>query len=139
MSIEGNKKLVRRFYEEVINDGRVDIVGELVSDDYTEVMDGRRYEVGRKGAEEHAVGVRATYPDFRLSIDRQIAEGEWVASCITASGTHLGQWLGITPTGKKLIFSGVNVDRVVGGRIVEHGGAANMLGPLLEAGAIQPV
>lgn len=40
-------------------------------------------------------------------------------------------------TGKPLVFTGVNVDRVVGGRIVEHGGAANMLGPLLEIGAIK--
>ena len=41
------------------------------------------------------------------------------------------------PTGKPVTFTGVNVDHVVGGRIVEHGGAANMLGPLLEIGAIR--
>ena len=39
------------------------------------------------------------------------------------------------PTGKPVAFTGVNVDRVVEGRIVEHGGAANLLGPLLEIGA----
>ena len=43
------------------------------------------------------------------------------------------------PTGKTVEFTGVNVDRVVDGRIVEHGGAANLLGPLLEIGAIQVV
>lgn len=68
-----------------------------------------------------------------------IGEGEWVASCITASGTHSGEWIGIAPTGKKVTFTGVNVDRVVGGKLVEHGGAANMLGPLLEIGAIRVV
>jgi predicted ester cyclase len=62
-----------------------------------------------------------------------------VVTCITARGTHKGSWLGIKPTGKPVVFTGVNIDRVVDGRIVEHGGAANMLGPLLEIGAIKVV
>ncbi|MBM4059948.1 MAG: ester cyclase [Planctomycetes bacterium] len=40
------------------------------------------------------------------------------------------------PTGKAMAFTGVNVDKVVAGKIVEHGGAANLLGPLLAAGAL---
>jgi len=114
-------------------------MSEVVGQDYTEVMDGRRYEVGLEGARAHALGVRQTYPDLHLTIDRQIAEGDWVVSCITASGTHLGEWIGIAPTGKRVTFTGVNVDRVAGGKLVEHGGAANMLGPLLEIGAIRVV
>jgi len=139
VSSEANKNIVRRFYDEVINQGRVELLPELVAESYTEVMDGRRYEVGLEGAKAHALGVRETYPDLHLTIDRQIAEGEWVVSCITASGTHLGEWIGIAPTGKPVTFSGVNVDRVVGGKLVEHGGAANLLGPLLEIGAIRVV
>jgi predicted ester cyclase len=139
MPLETNKEVVRRFYEEVINRRRVELIPELVSAEYTEVMDGRRYEVGLEGAKAHVLGVRETYPDLHLTIDRQIGEGEWVVTCITASGTHSGEWIGISPTGKKVTFTGVNVDRVVGGRLVEHGGAANMLGPLLEIGAIRVV
>jgi predicted ester cyclase len=139
MSPEANKEVVRRFYEEVINELKLDLIPELVSAGYTEVMDGHRYEVGIEGAKAHALGVRETYPDLHLSIDRQIAEAEWVVTCITASGTHSGEWLGIAPTGKKVRFTGVNVDRVLAGKLVEHGGAANMLGPLLEIGAIRVV
>jgi len=138
-SPEENKSVVRRFYEEVVNTGNVDLAERLVASDYVEVSDGKRYAVGIEGAKAHVIGVRQTYPDLRIDIERQIAEGEWVATCITARSTHLGEWLGMEPTGKKLVFTGVNVDRVVDGRIVEHGGAANMLGPLLEAGAIQVV
>jgi len=83
--------------------------------------------------------VRQTYPDLMLTINQQIAEGEWVATSIVARGTHQGVWLGIKPTSKVLTYSGVNVDRIVDGRIVEHGGAANLLSPLLEAGAIRIV
>lgn len=102
-------------------------------------MDGKRYCVGIQGAADHITGVRKTYPDLHLTIDRQIAEGEWVATCITARGTHMGEWMGIAPTGKQVVFTGVNIDRVVNGRIVEHGGAANVLGPLLDIGTVRVV
>jgi predicted ester cyclase len=134
-----NKMIVRRFYEEIVNTGDVSRISEVVSDDYTEVMDGKRYPVGLAGATSHVLGVRNTYPDLHLTVDRQIAEGEWVATCIIARGTHKGEWIGIAPTGREVTFTGVNVDRVVDGKIVEHGGAANMLGPLLEIGAIRVV
>jgi predicted ester cyclase len=137
MSLEENKLLVRRYYEEVVNTGNVDAVEMFVAPTYSEVHDGQRYAVGVAGAKAHIHGVRQTYPDLHIEIERQIAEGEWVVTCITARGTHKGSWLGIKPTGKPVAFTGVNVDRVVEGRIVEHGGAANMLGPLLEIGAIK--
>jgi predicted ester cyclase len=52
---------------------------------------------------------------------------------------HTGEWLGIAPTGRPVVITGVNVDRIVNGRIVEHGGAANMLDALLEIDAVRPV
>ncbi len=139
MSLESNKTLVRRFYEEVVNAGNLDLIENFLSPEYAEIHDGKRHVIGIEGAKVHTIGVRQTYPDLHISIDQQIAEGEWVVTCFTATGTHKGSWLGIKPTGKPVAFTGVNVDRVVNGRIVEHGGAANMLGPLLEIGAIKVV
>jgi predicted ester cyclase len=93
----------------------------------------------RTGAKAHIVGVRQTFPDLHITIEQQIAEGEWVVPRITAIGTHKGSWIGMKPTNRPVVITGVNVDRVVDGRIVEHGGAANMLGPLLEIGAIKVI
>lgn len=138
MSTEQNKNLVRRYYEEVVNTGNVGDIERFISPDYVEVHDNQRYPIGVEGAKEHVVGVRRTYRDLRLTIEQQIAEGEWVVSRVTMRGTHRGEWLGIPPTGKRIEVSAVNIDRVVGDRIVEHGGAANLLGPLLEAGAVRP-
>ncbi|MBW7956309.1 MAG: ester cyclase [Deltaproteobacteria bacterium] len=139
MSFEENKLLVRRFYEEVVNTGDVESIERFISPEYVEVQDGKRHAVGIEGAKAHILGVRQTYPDLHVTIERQIAEGEWVASLIIARGTHKGSWLGMKPTGKPVAFTGVNVDRVVNGRIVEHGGAANLLFPLLEIGAVRVV
>lgn len=139
MGTTENKRLVRRLIEEVVNTGRLDNLSDFVSPDCVET-DGRvRVVSGIEGIAKHIKGVRTTYPDLYLTIDRQIAEDEWVVTQITARGTHRGEWLGISPTGRQLVFTGVNVDRVVNGKIVEHGGAANMLEPLLEVGAIRVV
>ncbi len=139
MPLEQNTLLVRRFYEEIINIGEVDRIESIVAPEYTEVYEGKRYALGIEGAKAHVLGGRQTYRDLHLTVEQQIAEGEWVATCYTARGIHEGSWLGIKPTGKRVVFTGVNVDRVVDGRIVEHGGAANMLGPLLDIGAIRVV
>jgi predicted ester cyclase len=137
MSIAKNKQLIRRFIEEVINTGNVENTEHFISPDYVEVHEGVRHAIGIDGAKAHIQGVRKTYPDLHLTIERQIAEGEWVATCITARGSHKGTWLGMKPTGKWVVYTGVNINRIVRGKIVEHGGAANLLGPLLDIGAIK--
>jgi steroid delta-isomerase-like uncharacterized protein len=137
MSDTAIKSIVRRYYEEVVNTGDIEDILRFVSPDYTEDHDGVKHRVGIEGAKEHIRGVRRTYPDLHLTVEQQIAEGEWVATRVTMRGTHRGEWLGIPPTGKTIEVTAVNLDRVVGGRIVEHGGAANLLQPLLEIGAVR--
>lgn len=139
MSTDENKRLVRRYIETVVNTGNVDEIAEFISPDYIEVYNNTEHFLGVDGAKNHILGARRTYADLRVTVEQQIAEAEWVVSRITARGTHVGEWLGMKPTGKVVEFTGVNIDRVVGGRIVEHGGAANLLEPLLEIGAIQVV
>lgn len=139
MSPNENKALVRRFYEEVVSTGNLEAIEDFIAPECVEVVDGTSHAIGLEGMKAHVIGVRQTYPDLVIRVERQIAEGEWVATCIVAQGTHEGRWLDIEPTHRSVSFTGVNVDRVEGGRIVEHGGAANMLGPLLEIGAIRVV
>ncbi len=138
MSTDENKLLVRRYYEEIVNTGSVDEIAAFISPDYRELNDKSGRVHGVEGAKEHVLGVRRTYPDLHVTIEQQIAEGEWVVTLVTARGTHRGPWLGMQPTGKAVEITGVNVDQVVGGRIQTHGGAANLLEPLLEIGAVRP-
>ncbi len=139
MSTAENKRIVRRYIEEVVNTGKVETIDEFISPNYFESNDPSGQSRGIEGAKRHILGVRQTYPDLRLSVEQQIAEGDWVVTRVTARGTHLGSWLGMKPTGKTVEITGVNVDRIVDGRIAEHGGAANLLEPFLAIGAIQVV
>ncbi len=139
MTAEDNKRLVRRFIHEVVNTGNVDNIAEFVSADCVETDGKTRVVSGIVGMANHIHGVRQTYPDLLVTIERQIAEDDWVVTQVTARGTHQGVWLGIKPTDRPVVITGVNVDKVVDGRIVEHGGAANTLESLLEIGAVRVV
>ena len=68
------KNIVRRYYEEVVNTGNIDKIEEFISEENTEIFDGKRYSVGIDGAKAHIIGIRQTYPDLHLTIERQIAE-----------------------------------------------------------------
>ena len=136
MTTESNKLVVRRYIEEIANTGNVDRIAEFISPDYVEIYRGTRHPIGIDGAKRHVLGVRQTYSDLHIFVDQQIAEGDWVVTQVTAKGTHVGVWLGIRPTGKTVEITAINLDRVAGGRIVEHTGAANLLEPLLEIGAV---
>ena len=131
-----NKAIIRRFIHEVQNTGDVSRIHEFISEDYAEIHEGKRYAIGIQGAVDHVLGVRRIYPDLKLTIERQIAEGEWVVTVYSVTGTFTEEWFGMKPTEQPITYTGVNIDRVRQGKIIEHGGAANLLNPLLEAGVI---
>lgn len=68
----------------------------------------------------------------RVDGSARISEGEWVVTIYSVTGTFENEWFGMKPTGKSITYTGVNVDRIKDGKIVEHGGAANLLEPLLK-------
>ena len=80
---------------------------------------------------DHLTAVGGTYPDCSIRILRQYADGETVISEFIMEGTLTGAWLGIKPAHKRLSFTGVDIDKVADGKIVEHGGAATSLWALL--------
>ena len=83
------------------------------------------------------LGIRRVYPDLKLAIENQISEGEWVVTIYSVTGTFMDEWFDMKPTGKQITYTGVNVDRIREGKIIEHGGAAKLLDPLLKAGVIE--
>lgn len=79
---------------------------------------------------------RGAFPDLTDTIDLQLAEGDLVATRFTSTGTHRGAYRGVAPTGRKLSWSGVIIDRVRDGRIVESWGSWDLLGMLQQIGAV---
>lgn len=142
MGVEANRSLVRRFYEQVWNEGNVEVAAEVFAEDYVR-HDLRPTEAlpGPEGQAKIAADFRAAFPDLRMVVDLVLAEGDLVAARWTTEGTNTGAWAGRPPTGKRATFSGVNIFRLRDGKVVElwnHRddlGLAQQLGAEIFAGA----
>lgn len=88
---------------------------------------------------DHLTAVRGTCPAYSVGILRQYADGETAISEFILEGTLAGERLGIQPAHKRLSFTGVDIDKVVDGKIVEHGGTVNTFETLYESHLIGPV
>ena len=114
-----NTEMVRRFYEEVGNQGRLEVVDEITRPDHIEHNPFPGQNQGREGLKQRISMVRAAFnPQF--TIEHLIAEGDKVAVMWINRGTHVGAWFGFQPTGKTVITHGVDVHLLRDGRLAEH-------------------
>ena len=88
---------------------------------------------------QHVMALRQTYPDYTMRILRQYSDGDYVISEFVMQGTHKGDFMGIKPSNKVLEIVGVDIDKVIAGKIVEHGGAANTFECFWQNKLIKPV
>jgi steroid delta-isomerase-like uncharacterized protein len=133
---EANKGLVRRICEEVINKGNFGILDEAVSNDYVyrEATVGEKR--GKTGFRELVTMYRTAFPDLKMTIEEQVAEGDKVVTRWTAIGTNRGELMGRAPTGKQVRVQGMVVTRFVNGKIAEETEIYDALGMLRQLGAL---
>ena len=129
-----NKLLARRLLEEVVNTGAVDRLSDFLAPEYVAPLLGI---AGIDQARVHLLTFRRCYPDMVATVEGQVAEGDIVATWYVMRGTHLGAFMGVPATGKKITLRAVNVQRIQNGRIVEHWGGSNSLEVLLELGLVR--
>jgi len=132
---ERNKAVVRRYAEEIWNRGNLTALDEFVADDYVMRDPGLPDIVGPEGLREHIAVIRAAFPDHRLEITGIIAEGDEVAWRWQMHGTHVGEFLGVLPTGRRVTMTGIALYRLTDGKVVERHGEADLLGLLEQLGA----
>ena len=113
MSLEENKALVRRFIEEVINQGNLAALDDLLATNY-------RYHApdlevsGAEGMEQVFTMLRTAFQSGKETLDDLIAEEDKVVFCVTGHGTHRGAFYGIPPTGKLVAMQGIDIIRIEG-------------------------
>lgn len=133
---EENKAIAARGFE-VYSTGDYDIIDEVTSPDYVghdpALPEPMR---GPEALKAQAAGYRAAFSDLRLTVDQQIAEGEYVVTRWTGRGTHDGELLGVPPTGKSVEATGISIARIVDGKVVEDYTEWNALGLMQQVGAI---
>ncbi len=139
MSIEENKALMRRAYEEIHSKGNLAVVDELIAADLIEhspFVPGQ--SPGRQGALEVFTMIRAAFPDLRVTVEDMVGEGDKVVARVTMRGTHKGEFMGIAPTGKQITVGVIEILRISGGKMVEHWNVVDSLGMMQQLGAVPP-
>ncbi len=94
---EENKTLIRRYYEELFNNGNLSVADELIAPDFVSHARAERGVGGPEGVKQFVTRLRTGFPDFNVTIEDQLAEGDKVMTRFRVSGTHNGQWMGPTP------------------------------------------
>ena len=123
MSLERNKALVRRLVLEAVRDRNVDVLDEIAAGPFAEIA--RRWVAPFRGA----------FPDFEMEIVALIAEDDKVVGHFRCSGTHLGEWLGESPTGRRFEkVDEVYIFEVRDGRLVSALGVEDNLSRLRQLG-----
>ncbi len=136
MSAEDNKALVRRAYD-AINQNDLDALDEMVDSDVTDHDPAPGQGPGLEGVKQYFSALHSAFPDVHMDVEDMIAEGDKVVARVSMSGTHQGEFMGIDPTGNRVTITGIDILRIVDGKVVGHWGNFDDLGMLQQLGVME--
>jgi len=133
---EQNKAIARRVFEEVWDRGNLAIADELVAADLVDHSAPPGMPAGREGFKQLVMMYRTAFPDVVMMVEDQVAEGDRVVTRWSGHGTHRGELMGIPPTGRQARVTGIGIDRIAGGKIVESWSNFDQFGMLQQLGVV---
>jgi steroid delta-isomerase-like uncharacterized protein len=123
------ERLLRRWTKDAITDRRLETFDDLLAED---VVDRTTTPPSRGVAafKARAGAVYAAFSEIDVSVDDLIVDGDALAWRWTLTGTHVGPFAGVAPTGRRVTLRGVNFQRVAGERVIEHWTLADVHGAI---------
>ena len=135
-STEVNKASMRRFYEEVFNKKNRAAIDEFIDPNQVDHAAPPWTPGGLEGARHTVTMYLTAFPDLSFTVEDLIAEGDKVVARLTTRGTQQGVFMGIPPTGKHVTVTAIDINRMAGGKCVEHWLEMDTLGLLQQLGVI---
>lgn len=135
---ESNKEHVRQFFESVWSTGDLTNRDSFLSPEYVGHAAGMPGPMDREAWTAWFEGFRAAFPDATFTIEDMVAEGDRVAARITMRGTQTGVLAGIPPTGNAVVVTGMSIERIRDGLIVEGWNENDALGMFMQIGSFPP-
>jgi C-1 hydroxylase len=132
MSLDENKAVVCKFIE-AYNRRKLNLIDEFVSPDYIDHSN----NVGREGLKQLIIIGLNAFPDWHETVEDIIAEGDKVWVRLSYTGTHKGDFTGLSPTGKKITSKAVDIYRIANGKLAEYWNVTDNINILKQVGAIQ--
>jgi len=130
--------LIRRFYDEVIAGGQLNLIDELATEgiiDHEEGLPGQ--PSGREGVKFFVNAFRTGFPDISAKVvEPTLADGDLEAGRVVLTGTHEGEFMGVPATGKTVEFESLDIIRLEDGKVAEHWGVTDAATLMQQIGAI---
>jgi predicted ester cyclase len=137
MANQQYKAIVRRVNEEAFSaDGDLAVIDEFVAADLVDHTAPPHLQHGNQSLKQLAQLWRTAFPDLKVTVHDILAEGDLVVIAWSGGGTHLGDLMGIPPTGKQGFMAGITFNRMHDGRIVERWGNNDQLGLFTQLGLV---
>lgn len=141
-TLAANKRIGRLVLEDMWGKGRLELADRYYGSGYIDHV-GKGPESstvqGADGIKQAVTMFRTAFPDLSYAVDDEIAERDLVMARFSARGTHLGPFLGVPATGRAIAYTGIDVNRIRDGRIVESWVHYDALGLLQQLGIVGPV
>ncbi len=137
MSTEQNKALVRRIFEEGVNQNKPSVIDELIAPNcvfYENPSLG--FQPNREGFRQSFTGFRTAFPDMHVTFEAEFADGDYVIHRAYATATHQGEFQGLPPTGKQVKVKFIHIWRVANGKAVENWVQMDLLGLMQQLGVV---
>ena len=135
MSTEGNRKIVQHLSEE-LGKGNLNVIDELYTTNCVYHSPAFGDLNGSEGVKQLFEATFAAFPDLCFVFEDIVAEGNTIAARYVVTGTHEGELMGVSPTGKQITWTAMDISRLEDGKILETWHEANVLGMLQQIGAI---
>jgi len=126
----------RRIPLEIFNEGNLDLIDELVSEDIVEHSAPPGLPPGRDGLKTIVPALRSAFPDYHYEVLNQYQDGDTHVGHVQASGTMKGDFMGMPASGKSASWEEIHIGRFADGKLVEHWAVVDRLGMLTQLGFV---
>src|SRR5215469_16609597 len=132
-----HRSVLRRVLREVFEQGRTDVLRDALAAGFVNHRTPAGIDGGVEGLEAIVRALRAGFPDLTYTVEREVAEGDWVAQVAWAEGTHAGRVHGVPATGRRVRWRQVHVVRMEDDRIAEHWGVSDLASVWEQIGKVE--
>jgi len=137
VSLESQKAAIRRFYDEVMGQGKLEVLDELVAPSYVEHSVQPGMPANKEGLAQIVTMLRSAFPDLKFTIEDELAEGDRAVCRTTLRATHLGDFMGIPASNRKIEVTGIDIVRFgPDGKALEHWANQDDFGMMQQLGVI---
>jgi steroid delta-isomerase-like uncharacterized protein len=130
-------QLIQRFYDEMLSNGNLDKLDELVTDDVVDHEQGMPGQPeGKDGVTFFVNAMRSAFSDIKATIGPSVESGDMASACVTITGKHTGEFMGVPASDKSFEIEGLDMIRIEDGKCAEHWGVTDNMALMQQIGAV---